>query len=161
MVLDIWRPGRSAAAWRPLQQLEEMEKHFEEVFGRNWPALWAHAPTEKAWLPSIDVLEKDGKFVVKAELPGMKLEDINISVDGDMLNIKGEKKTEKEVKEENYYQSECTYGSFSRSIQIPASVDASKITAEYEDGVLEIAIPKAAGVEPKRIPVSAKKKSAK
>ena len=162
MVLDIWRPNRSLSTWSPLRELEDMERHFEDVFGRTWPGMWSRAtPTERAWLPAIDVFEKNGKFVVRAEVPGMKKEDINISVEGDMLIIKGERKTSEEIKEENYYQSECTYGAFTRSIRIPEAVDASKITAEYEDGILEVTMPKAAGVEPKKIPVTTRKSAAK
>lgn len=161
MVLDIWRPRGRVAAWRPLKDLEDIERRFDEMFSRSWPALWAHAPEEKAWLPSVDVFEKNGNLVVKAELPGMKEEDIDVSVEGDMLNIRGEKKTESEVKEDNYYQSECSYGSFLRSVPIPSNVDSSKIAAEYENGVLQVTLPKLAGEKPKKIAVAAKKKTAK
>jgi HSP20 family protein len=111
-------------------------------------------------MPALDVFERDDKFVVKAELPGIKEDDIHVSVVGDTLSIKGEKNTETEVKEEDYYRSECSYGSFYRSIPIPANVDASKIEASFEDGVLEVALPKSAKVKPKKIAVSAAKKKA-
>lgn len=160
MVLDIWRPRRVVAPWRPLRELEEVERRFEDI-ARSWPMLWSHMPEEeKAWMPSIDVFEKDNKIILKAELPGMKEEDIDVSVDGDMLNIRGEKKTELEVKEEDYFQCERSYGSFFRSIPLPSSVDAGKIAAEYEDGVLQITMPKIAGVKPKKVPVAARKKAA-
>jgi HSP20 family protein len=110
-------------------------------------------------MPAVDVFEKEDKFVVKAELPGMKEEDIHVSVVGDTLSIKGEKKTETEVKEEDYYRSERSYGSFYRSIPLPSNVDADKIKASFEDGVLEVALPKSAKVKPKKIAVSAKKKA--
>ena len=110
-------------------------------------------------MPAVDVFEKEDKFVVKAELPGMKEEDVDVSVIGDTLSIKGEKKTETEIKDENYYRCERSYGSFYRSIPIPSNVDANKIEASFEDGVLEVALPKSAEVKPKRIAVSAKKKT--
>jgi len=113
---------------------------------------------EMGWAPSIEVFEKEDKLVVKAELPGMKEEDIDISVVGDTLTIKGERKAESEVKEEDYYCCERSYGSFSRSIAVPSSVDANKIEANYEDGVLEVSLPKAPEVKPKKVTVSAKKK---
>jgi HSP20 family protein len=113
---------------------------------------------ERGWAPAIEVFEKEDKFVVKAELPGMKEEDIDVSVVGDTLTIKGERKAESEVKEEDYYCCERSYGSFSRSIALPSSVDAKKIEASYEDGVLEVSLPKAPGVKPRKISVSAKKK---
>jgi HSP20 family protein len=110
------------------------------------------------WAPAVEVFEKEGKFVVKAELPGIKEEDMDISVVDNTLTIKGEKKTESEVKEEDYYCCECSYGSFSRSIALPSNVDAKKIAASYEDGVLGISLPKASEVKPKKISISAKKK---
>lgn len=110
-------------------------------------------------MPALDVFEKEDKFVVKAELPGMKEDDIDVSVVGDTLSIKGEKKTETEVKEEDYYRCERSYGTFYRSIPIPSNVDANKIEASFDDGVLEVALPKSAKVKPKKIAVSAKKKA--
>jgi len=137
-----------------------MERRFEDIFDRPFlPAVWRRIPTvEMGWAPAIEVFEKEDKFVVKAELPGMKEEDIDISVVGDTLTVKGERKAESEVKEEDYYCCERSYGSFSRSIAVPSNVDAKKIEANYEDGVLEVSLPKAPEVKPKKIAVSAKKK---
>jgi len=112
-------------------------------------------------MPAVDVFDKKDKFIVKAELPGMKEEDIDVSVVGDTLSIKGEKKTETEVKDEAYYRCERTYGSFYRSIPLPSTVDANKIEASFEDGVLEVVLPKSAEVKPKKIAVSARKKAVK
>jgi HSP20 family protein len=95
---------------------------------------------------------------VKAELPGME-EDIGISVVGNTLTIKGERKAESEVEEDDYYYCERSYGSFSRSIDVPSNVDTEKIEVSYEDGVLEISLPKTPEVKPKKISVSAKKKA--
>ena len=160
MVMERWRPGRGLIPWRPLSELEEMERRFQDIFGRALlPAVWRRIPTmEMGWAPAIEVFEKEDKFMVKAELPGMKEEDIDISVVGDTLTIKGERKAESEVKEEDYYCCERSYGSFSRSIAVPSNVDAQKIEASYEDGVLEVSLPKTPEVKPKRISVSAKKK---
>ena len=133
MVMERWRPGQGLIPWRRLP----ME--------------------ERGWAPAIEVFEKEDKFVVKAEVPGMKEEDIDVSVVGDTLTIKGERKAESEVKEDDYYCYERSYGSFFRSIALP-SVDAKNIEASYEDGVLEVSLPKAAEVKPEKISVSAKKK---
>lgn len=100
--------------------------------------------------------EKENKYVIKTELPGMKEEDVDISVAGDRLNIKGEKKAESEVKEEEYYRSERSYGSFFRSIDLPSDADTDKIEANYENGVLEISIPKTEAVKTKKVSVVAK-----
>jgi HSP20 family protein len=160
MAMERWRPGRGLIPWRPFRELEEVEQRFEDIFGRPFlPAVWRRVPMmEMGWAPAIEVFEKEDKFVVKAELPGMKEEDIDVSVVGDTLTIKGERKAESEVKEEDYYCCERSYGSFSRSIALPSSVDAKKIEASYEDGVLEVSLPKAPEVKAKKVVVSAKKK---
>ena len=160
MVMERWRPGRGLVPWRPFSELEEMERRFEDILGRPFlPTVWRRIPTvEMGWAPAIEVFEKEDKFVVKAELPGMTEEDIDISVIGDTLTIKGERKSESEVKEEDYYCCERSYGSFSCSIAVPSNVDARKIEASYEDGVLEVSLPKTPEVKPKKIAVSAKKK---
>lgn len=162
MVMDVWRPRWGITPWRPFRELEDLERRFEDVFGRSYlPSIWWRSPEERGWMPAIDVFEKGDKFVVKAELPGMKEEDIDVSVVGDTLTIKGEKKTETEVKEEDYYRCERSYGSFFRSIPLPSTVDADKIEANYEGGVLEVSLPKAAEVKPKKVTVSARKKASK
>jgi HSP20 family protein len=160
MVMERWRPGRGLIPWRPFTGFEELERRLDDVFGRPiLPAAWRRIPmVEMGWAPAIEVFEKEDKFVVKAELPGLKEEEIDISVVGDMLTIKGERKAESEVKEQDYYCCERSYGSFSRSITVPSNIDANKIEATYEDGVLEVSLPKVPEVKPKKIAVSAKKK---
>jgi HSP20 family protein len=161
MEIERWRPRRRMIPWRPFRELEEMERRFDDLF--SWPslpAMWRRMPgVEMAWAPAIDVFEKDDRFVVKAEVPGMKEADIDVSVVGNRLIIKGERKAESEVEKEDYYYSERSYGSFSRSIDIPSHVDAKKIEASYDDGVLEINLPKTPGVKPQKVSVSAKKRA--
>lgn len=155
-----WTPSRSLIPWRLLRELEEPIRHFDSIFGTPYlPALWRRLPTiDHEWVPAIEIFEKEDKYVVKAELPGMKEEDVDISVADDTLTIKGERKTENEVKEEDYYCCERSYGSFFRSIHLPSNVDAKKIEATYEDGLLEISLPKATEAKPKKVKVSARKK---
>jgi HSP20 family protein len=140
--------------------MEEIGRRFEDVFGRPFlPGIWRAFPSEEmVWAPAIDVLEKEDKFLVKVELPGVKEEDVNVSVAAGTLTIEGEKKADLEVKKKGYYYRETSYGSFSRLITIPSTVDASKIEANYDKGVLEISLPKAPEVKPKKITVAAKKK---
>ena len=109
----------------------------------------------------MDIFEKGDKLVVKAEVPGMKEDDIHVSVEGDTLTIRGEKKTESEVKNEDYYRCERSYGSFFRSAALPSTVDASKIEADYEDGVLEVTLPKKPEVKTKKVAVKKKDKASK
>jgi len=158
MAIERWRPRWGITPWRPSRELEEWERLFDDFFGRSPLRLPVE---ERGWMPAVDVFEKEDRFVVKAELPGMKEEDIDVSVVGDTLSIRGEKKTETEVKEEDYYRCERSYGTFYRSIPIPSNVDANKIEASFEDGILEVALPKSAKVKPKKIAVSAKKKATK
>lgn len=157
MSIERWRPRWGITPWRPLRELEELDRRFDDLWGRG---LWRLPVEERGWMPAVDVFEKADKFVVKAELPGIKEEDIHVSVVGDTLSIRGEKKTETEVKEEDYYRSERSYGSFYRSIPIPSNVNADKISASFEDGVLEVALPKSAKGKPRKLTVSAKKKAA-
>jgi HSP20 family protein len=148
--------------WRPFRELEDVERRFDEIFGRpTLPSLWWRFPEETAWIPALDVFEKDNKLVVKAEIPGMKEEDIDVSVVGDTLTIKGERKAETEVKDEDYYRCERSYGSFFRSIPLPSAVDANKIEASYENGVLEVTLPKTAAAKRKKVKVAARKKAEK
>ncbi len=156
MAIERWRPRWGITPWRPFRELEEWERRFDDLLGRP---LWRLPVDERGWMPAVDVFEKEDKFVVKAELPGMKEDDIDVSVVGDTLSIKGEKKTETEVKNEDYYRCERSYGTFYRSIPLPSNVDVDKIEASFDDGVLEVNLPKSAKVKPKKISVSAKKKA--
>ena len=160
MTIERRKPEKGLTPWQPLREMEEMGRRFEDVFGRPFlPGIWRLFPSEETvWAPAIDVLEKEDKFLVKVELPGVKEEDVNVSVAGGTLTIEGEKRTESELKNRGYCYRETSYGSFSRSITIPSTVDAGKIEANYDKGVLEISLPKAPEVKPKKITVAAKKK---
>ena len=160
MAIERWRPRWGIIPWRPFEELEDMERRIDEAFGRSFlPRVWRRFPVaEKEWLPAVEMFEKEDRFIVKAELPGMKEEDIDISVTDDTLTIKGEKKSESEVKDEDYCFCERSYGSFFRSIALPSNVDAKKIEANFDDGVLEVNLPKMPEVKPKKITVKAKKK---
>ena len=161
MTMERWRPRWVITPWRPFREIEDLERHFGDLFGQPFLPAWRRLPLEKrGWMPSIDVFEKEDKYVVRAELPGIKDEDVDISVVGDTLTIKGERKVETEVKEEDYHCCERSYGSFFRSMALPSNVDANKIEASYDDGVLEVSLPKAAEIKPKKISVSTTKKVA-
>jgi HSP20 family protein len=163
MVVERWRPTRRPSPWRMFQELEEAGRHFDSIFGPAFlPAIWRRLPTEeKEWAPALEVLEKEDRFIVRAELPGIKEDGIEISVNDGNLTLKGEKKTEHEAREEHYRWTERTYGSFHRTISLTSAVDTEKIGATYEDGVLEIDLPKIAEVKPKKITVATGKKKEK
>jgi len=154
MVVQRWRPP-ALRLWRPS---EEMERFMEEALA-GWPfgMRWRRLPAEEmAWAPSMDMYEKEDSFIVRAELPSVKLDDIDISIIGDTLTIKGERKAPAEVKEEEYYRCEVCYGTFSRSITMPAAIDPDKIEATYTDGILEVRLPKAKEAVPTKIQIKAK-----
>lgn len=112
--------------------------------------------TEGEWIPDFDVFERDGKIVIRADLPGMKREDIQVSVEDDMLTIKGWREEEKEVKEEDYYSCERSTGEFSRTMQLPQGVGNEAVEAKYEKGVLEVTVPRPAAPERKAKNVTVK-----
>jgi HSP20 family protein len=131
---------------------QEMERMFEDVFGRSWwPGRWVREMRDRR--PAIEVQEEKDAVVVKAEIPGMKKEDIEVNLSGDLLTIRGEKRQEEERKEKGYYYSERTYGGFSRSIQLPTDVQAEKVSAGFKDGVLEIRLPKTEEAKRKEVKI--------
>ncbi len=153
MVMDILRP-RQLGPWRHFGEMEEMER-----FPANWPLhlIWRRVPGNGvAWAPSIDMYEKEDSFIVRVELPGVNKDDVDISMTGDTLTIKGERKPPAEVKEEDYQCCEVCYGSFSRSITLSSAVDTDKIEASYGDGILELNLPKVKEAIPAKIQIKAK-----
>jgi HSP20 family protein len=145
--------------WEPFRDLislrEAMDRLFEESFVQ--PRAGWLAPLGAEALV-VDMYQTDDAVVVKSPVPGVKAEDIDINITGDVLTIKGETKAEEEVKEDSYIRRERRYGSFTRSLSIPVPVVADKATAEFENGVLTLTLPKAEEIKPKAIKVKAKGK---
>jgi HSP20 family protein len=107
----------------------------------------------RSQIPAMDAYEKDGAFHVRAELPGISQDDVEVSIVGNAITISGEKHDQREVKEENYYRSERSYGKFSRQVSLPVTADPDAATARFKDGVLEVDIPLKGGESRKTIPV--------
>ena len=160
MVKEKQKPEKSLTVRQPRPRSQNLSRRFDDVFGQPFlPTRWGgFFSGEEVWAPAIHVLEKEDKFVAKVELPGVHEEDVSISVVGDMLVVEGEKEAESEVKKKGYSYSETSYGSFSRSIAIPSIVDADRIVANFDRGVLEIDLPKAVEIKPKKVNVTTKKK---
>lgn len=146
----------SIMRWEPFSELvtlrDAMDRLFEESFVRpgrllGWPA---------AGTVPVDMYQQDGNIVVKAPIPGVKPEDVDVSVVGNTLTIRGEMKEEKEVKEENVIRRERRFGSFSRSVSLPSPVDTSKADATFENGVLTLTMPIAEEAKPKQIRIKKK-----
>ncbi len=125
---------------------------FDEFFN-DFPFTGSLAEGKENWVPSVDILEKEGNIVLRAELPGMTEKEIELKIEGDTLILKGERKMESEDKKSNYHRIERSYGSFTRSFRLPDTVDSEKINADYKNGVLTITLPKKPEVKPREIPV--------
>ena len=132
----------------------EMNRRFDEMFGSLARGSRRQLNGNTDWVPAVDVATKDGDIVVRAELPGMKQEDVDITFHNGVLTISGVRKAEEEKEGAGYYVRERRYGSFRRSLALPEGTDESKIHARYENGVLEVTVEGAAAVqEPKRIQI--------
>lgn len=142
MTLVRWRPFKDVVSIQ-----DEMNRLFDGFFSR------VPSRFDSDWSPNVDVSETKDDIVVKAEVPGLGKEDIKITLQDNVLTLKGEKKQEKEEKDTNFYGMERSYGSFTRSFNLPTLVLADKIKASYKDGVLNITLPKAEEVKPKQIPI--------
>ncbi len=149
---DHWT-FRNPKPIRPIRELDEMRRRFEEEFARPFVrAVWEHIPEEeKGWAPAIDVFKQGDNFIVKTELPGVKQEDIDVSIVEGSLVIKGAKKADPVVKNEDYERNEIEYGPFYRTIGLPSSVDTAKIAAAVKDGVLTITLNCVAAAKPQKV----------
>ena len=128
---------------------DEVNRLFDDFFSGGSLTM----PLRGQWAPALDVSESDTHVIVKAEVPGMNGKDIEVTLTGDTLTIKGEKKEESSSKDQNYYRMERRYGSFQRVLSLPSSVDASKVAAEYKDGVLSIKMEKKEHSKPRNIQI--------
>lgn len=146
--LTRWEPMRDVITLR-----DAMDRLFDEAFTHPW---LARDGGSMGSAPAIDMYQTQDEVVVKATIPGMKQEDVQINVTGDVLTIKGETRENSEVKEKAYHIREQRWGSFERSVALPTLVSAEKAKAEFENGLLIITLPKAEEVKPKTIAVRAK-----
>ncbi len=140
--LNRWEPYRTAG-------LEsEVSRMFTDLFGRSQES------NLTSWAPAVDIYENEHELVVKADLPDVKPEDLDIRVENNILTIRGERKFEKKVDEKNYLRVERSYGSFTRSFSLANTVNSEAIKADYKDGVLTLTIPKREEAKPKQIKVN-------
>ena len=148
MALTRWRPMGGDLQRLEREFMQDMGRYFNEM--RSW---WEGGGELAEWTPSINMYEKDDHIVIEAETPGMKKEDIEVSVRDRVLTLSGHRKEEKETKEKDFYQRERSEGSFSRSITLPSSVDAETVEATYADGVLTLKVPKTEEEKGKRVEI--------
>ena len=152
---------KAVTPWRAFMELprweRDMDRMMEDFFGRRirpwWPERFFRTGELDVRAPAVDVFEEKDDIVVKAEIPGMDKDNIEVNLMDHTLTLKGEKKKEEEVKEENYYRSERSYGSFFRTVELPKDVHADKVKATFKNGVLEVRMPKTEEAKAKEIKV--------
>ncbi|MBM4121237.1 MAG: Hsp20/alpha crystallin family protein [Nitrospira sp.] len=147
-----WEP---TTRWDPFKELEDMQSRLGTLFGRL-PVRkegGKEAMTVAEWAPLVDIVEDEKEYLIKAELPEVKKEDVKVTVEDDVLTITGERKYEKEEKGKKYHRVERAYGSFERSFTLPEDADGSKVNAEFKDGILKVRLPKSEKAKPKAVEV--------
>ena len=137
--------------WEPLE-LEDVQNRLSRLFGRRPNG--REEVTLADWMPLADITEDDKEYLIKAELPDVKKEDVKVTVENGVLTISGERKFEKEEKKKKYHRVERAYGSFMRSFSLPDQADASKVKAEFKNGMLTVHLPKSEKAKPKQIEVN-------
>lgn len=142
--LDVWRP---VTRWDPLREMEDLMRGMQRSFAIR-PTRPEESMTLTDWAPSVDIGENDKEYVVKAELPEVKKEDIKVNIEDGTLCISGERRVEKEETGMKFHRVERAYGRFERSFGLPDQADPDKITSEYKDGILTVHLPKNAAVKP-------------
>jgi HSP20 family protein len=151
----LWRSSAAPSVWDELSSARrEVDRVFDRFFGQG------AAQGMTVWAPAVDVRETNDEIQVSAELPGLSPQDVNVTVENGVLTISGEKKQEvQEGKEDsNYYLYERRYGRFERSFSLPRTVNADKVKAQFENGVLTIGLPKAEAAKPRRVQVESNSK---
>ena len=146
----------SMVRFDPFRDLAVLQDRMNRLFNDAYqPRQSDDLMNRGTWTPAVDIYEVEGALVLKAELPDMRREDIDVSVENNTLTLRGERKLDREIKQENFHRVERAYGSFSRSFALPPTVDASKIAAEYKNGVLSVRLPVREEAKPRQIQIDA------
>jgi len=145
----------SLVRWNPFRELEEMQSRLNRLFGdAPFPRVAEDGMSLSGWSPAVDVQETETEYVIKADLPDVKKEDVKVELLDGALTMEGERHQEKEEKGKKFHKIEREYGKFLRRFAMPTDVDASKVQAEFKNGVLHVHLPKSAAAKPKAIEVS-------
>jgi len=148
MKMIRWQPINRPATWN-----NGMDRFFNEFMGRSLGQAGDETPACGSWSPAVNILEREDHIVITAELPGLKAEDVGVTVDKGVLTVTGERTLEEAAEGETYHRVERSYGSFERSFSIPESVDAKKIEAQFVNGEMTLTLPKRAVTKPRSIKV--------
>ena len=138
---------------KPWLRITDLRQELDRLFDRMFESRWDQFPATGDWVPSLDLSETTDALVLKMEVPGMDAKDIQVSLQEDLLTVKGERKQEKEEKGEQYHQVERSHGAFTRSVRLPIGVDGSKVNATFRDGLLVVTMPKTPAAKGFTIPV--------
>ena len=141
--------------WNPWREMPTLHNRMTRFFDDPFMRLGRMTDDESMgmWNPAVDLYEKDDHFVIKAELPGVDKNDIKVDLKDRVLTLSGERTYDNEIKEENYYRKERSYGKFQRAFRLPADVDSDKIKAEFKDGVLQVEVPKPDEIKAKQVTI--------
>jgi len=140
--------------WEPLREISSLQTEMNRLFNQAFDHPQGNGGSVRRWTPAMDLLETEDHFVLRADLPGMTEEDVNVELEDNALTVSGERKSEHQERNEGYYRVERAFGSFSRSLTLPKGIDPESVTAEFERGVLEVRIPKPAARKPRKITIS-------
>ncbi len=141
--------------WNPFRELDEVQNRLGSFFGGRFPRFGNGNGGLKLadWSPQVDIVEDEKEYLIKADLPEMKKDEIKVSVENGVLSVSGERKTEKEEKNKKFHRIERSYGRFERTFMVPEDADGAKVKAEFKDGVLQVHLPKNPVAKPKAIEV--------
>lgn len=142
--------------WEPMRELNTLQTEMNRLFNTFFDDSGRNGETRRRWAPAVDLLEREDSLVLRADLPGLKEDEVQIEVRDNVLTISGERRAEFEDSEQGYYRIERAFGSFSRSLTLPNGVDADRIDASFDNGVLEVQIPKPEERKPRRISIGDK-----
>jgi len=140
--------------WNPFGEVQTLQDRVNRMFDDFFRSDFVFDSAMGTWYPPVNIVEQEKELVLEAELPGVKKDDVQIEVKGNILHLKGEKKISREVNEENYRLRELRTGTFNRTFTLPNEVDPEKVKAEYKDGVLRITLPKVEAAIPRRIQIT-------
>jgi HSP20 family protein len=140
--------------WEPVRELNTIQSEMNRLFNTFFESPQGGGHQLRRWIPAMDLVETEGEYVLRADLPGLTEKDVNIELDDNVLTVSGERKSEREERKEGYYRVERASGSFSRSLTLPEGVDSDRIAASFDRGVLEIRIPKPEVRKPQKVAIA-------
>ena len=139
--------------WDPARELDSLQSDVSRVFDAFFGTRAGNGVARRRWVPAIDLVEEDEHLVLRADLPGLSEDDVNVEVKDGVLTVSGERRAEEKTEEKGYHRIERSYGSFSRSLSIPEGIDPEQVSAEFDNGVLEVRIPKPEERKPHRVQI--------